>query len=365
MPERIEDRVRFGTIRYANCWEDADVLCAALEPTPGKRFLSIASGGDNSLSLAAAGAEVIAADLSPAQLACVDLKIAAIRRLGHGDLLAFLGVSPSADRLAIYESLKGDLPEEACTFWEAHPRAIKEGMIHAGRFERYFHSFRRWVLPLIHGRRTVEQLLAEKNQADRQEFFASRWDGVRWRLLFRVFFSRSVMGRLGRDPEFFRYVEGSVADRIMERTRYALTVLATHSNPYLHYILRGNFSATLPRYLRMEHFGALREGLDRLTLFRGPIQEAARAQRGGGFDGFNLSDIFEYLSPEASARTYAALLQSARPHARLAYWNMLAPRRCPTELASRIAPMDELASRLFERDLAFFYSAFILEEVRG
>ncbi len=35
------------------------------------------------------------------------------------------------------------------------------------------------------------------------------------------------MGRLGRDPEFFRYVEGSVAERILERVEYALTVPAS------------------------------------------------------------------------------------------------------------------------------------------
>ena len=29
--------------------------------------------------------------------------------------------------------------------------------------------------------------------------------------MFRMFFSRTVMGRFGRDPSFFRYVEGDVA----------------------------------------------------------------------------------------------------------------------------------------------------------
>src|SRR5437773_3458117 len=68
-PDRIEERARFGYVRYANCWEDANVLCDALEPAPGKRILSIASGGDNSFALAADGAHVVAVDLSEAQLA--------------------------------------------------------------------------------------------------------------------------------------------------------------------------------------------------------------------------------------------------------------------------------------------------------
>ena len=75
-------------------------------------------------------------------------------------------------------------------------------------------------------------------------------------MLFRVFFSRFVMGRLGRDPEFFRYVEGSVSDRILSRTRHALTVLPTHANPFLAYILTGNYGDALPRYLRPEYLCA-------------------------------------------------------------------------------------------------------------
>ncbi|MHC4916703.1 MAG: BtaA family protein [Planctomycetota bacterium] len=363
MADRIESRARFTRIRYANCWEDADVLCAALEPRPGKRILSIASGGDNSLALAAEGAEVVAADLSPAQLACVELKIAAVRRLEHPDLLGFLGVSPADNRDKTYHVLMGELSEDARDFWDAHPGEIGRGIVHAGRFERYFRVFRKWVLPLVHRRRAVEDLLAEKDAGAREEFYETRWNTWRWRLLFRVFFSRFVMGRLGRDPEFFRYVSGSVAERIMERARYALTVLPTHANPYLHYILNGNFAPALPRYLRPEKFEAVRAGAERLTLFRGPIEEAAKEHRGGGFDGFNLSDVFEYLSPELCSYVYPLLLDSALPGSRLAYWNMLAPRRCPKELASRVNPLEEEAAGLFERDLAFFYSAFVLEEV--
>src|SRR3954463_966768 len=110
MPDRIEDRARFDLVRYANVWEDAEVLRVALAPAPGRRMLSIASGGDNAFALLAAGAEVVAADLSPAQIALVELKRAAIRRLGREELLAFLGLGQGEDRRAVYERLEKDLP---------------------------------------------------------------------------------------------------------------------------------------------------------------------------------------------------------------------------------------------------------------
>ena len=43
---------RFDRIRYAQCWEDADVLLDALQVEPGDTCLSIASAGDNTLALA-------------------------------------------------------------------------------------------------------------------------------------------------------------------------------------------------------------------------------------------------------------------------------------------------------------------------
>ncbi len=63
------------------------MLCDALLPAPGKRMLAIASAGDNAFALLAGGAEVVAVDLSAAQLALVELKRAAIRQLDNDTVL--------------------------------------------------------------------------------------------------------------------------------------------------------------------------------------------------------------------------------------------------------------------------------------
>jgi S-adenosylmethionine-diacylglycerol 3-amino-3-carboxypropyl transferase len=360
----IDSRARFDLVRYANCWEDADVLCEALRPAPGKRFLSVASAGDNSFALVADGATVVAADVSPAQLALVELKAAAIRRLDREAVLGFLGFRPATDRGRTLDALRPELSERALAFWSGRRVAIEAGVGHCGKFEGYFRLFRTKVLPWVHGRSAVRALLEERDESGRRAFYEKVWNNRRWRLLFRVFFSRFVMGRLGRDPEFFRYVEGSVADRILERARYALTVLPTHENPYLEYIFTGNFGRTLPRWLRPGPFAALRGRLNLLTLFEGPIENAALELREGGFDGFNLSDVFEYLDPAKCRGMWGTFVEAARPSARFAYWNMLVPRRCPEDLASRVEPLSHEAERLFRRDLAFFYSAFVLERAR-
>src|SRR5262245_20941494 len=150
MPARIEDRARFDLVRYANVWEDAETMRAALAPAPGKRMLSIASAGDNAFVLLAAGAEVVAADLSPAQLSLVELKRAAIRRLGYEEAIAFLGVREGGDRRPVYELLEHDLTPRALEFWRERLDEVAAGVIHHGKFESYFRLFRERVLPLIH-----------------------------------------------------------------------------------------------------------------------------------------------------------------------------------------------------------------------
>lgn len=336
------------------------MLCEALEPVAsGGRLLSIASAGDNALALLTLDpAEVWAVDLSASQLACVALRVAAFRELDYGALLAFLGVEPADDRVETYHRLRARLTEEHAAFWDAHQDIVQGGVIHGGKFERYFRTFRRWVLPLVHSRRSVEELLTPRDAAERERFYADRWDTWGWRALFRVFFSRAVMGKMGRDPEFFAHVDGPVADRILARTRYAMTAIPTADNPYLAYTLAGNFSAgALPRYLERRHFEAIRARLDRLHLARVPADQAE-----GTFDGFNLSDIFEYMDPLEHERCYGRLLDRARPGALLVYWNMLAPRAIPGSVERRARALTERASALHARDRAWFYQRLHVDQ---
>lgn len=357
----IHARAAFDFVRYGAVWEDADVLCEALAPRArGGRVLSIASAGDNALALLTLDpAEVVAADLSSAQLACVSLRVAALRALDHAGLLAFLGVTPDESRARTYASLRATLDPDARAFWDAHPNDIAAGVLYAGKFERYLRAFRRRVLPLVHSERMIHELEQLADPAEQERFYSRRWDTWRWRLLFRLFFSRFVMGRAGRDPEFFAQVEGSVGERILARTRWAMTRLPVRTNPYFRAILAPGFSPdALPLWLRPQHTEAIRDRLDRLRLLHGPVENAP-----GPFDAFNLSDIFEYMPMPECTRVYGALIERSNPGARLVYWNMLAPRRRPEPFASRVRECIAESEALHERDRAWFYRALRIEEV--
>ncbi len=365
MTAQIAAKANFENIRYAQLWEDADVLVNALNGNAGRTFVSICSAGDNALALLTLDPKrVIVVDLSQAQVECLKLRIAAMRALDHTAYLELLGARPSNRRGDLLDQVAARLPEASQHFWQAQRSGVVlYGAGGVGKFEHYFRIMKTWLLPLVHNHRTVDDVFVSRPLPERLRFYDTRWNSWRWRLLLRAFFSRFAMGRLGRDPAFFDHVEGSVCDHVARRIVHAAVELDPEDNPYLHWILKGTMGRALPLAWRAESYDIIRDRLDRLDIrvgsFENLITEGVRA------DGFNLSDIFEYMDPATFAAVYGQLLQAANPGARLVYWNMMAPRRVPQLFRSTIATRADLESRGKAMDKAFFYSDFVVEEVRG
>lgn len=364
MTSDIATRADFSRLRYAQCWEDADVLLRGLEVQPGETCLTVASAGDNSLSLLTADpGRVIAIDLSGAQLAALELRVAAYRELNHGELLELVGSRRSSRRLALYARCRTRLSTDARRFWDAQPNAIAHGIGGAGKFERYLGLFRRWVLPIVHPRTRARALLREVSAEERQQFFREHWDTLPWRMLFRAFFSERILGWLGRDPSFFRYAEQSVAEHLLTRVRHALTELDPASNPYIHWILTGKHAAELPHALREENFDVIRSRLDRLEWHRASLESVVASVALPVIDRMNLSNVFEYVATDRFRDILVKLARSARQGTRLVYWNMIVPRRGSDTAPSLLRELPALARELFTRDKVFFYSALRVEEV--
>jgi S-adenosylmethionine-diacylglycerol 3-amino-3-carboxypropyl transferase len=364
----------FHEIRYAQVWEDPRVLRRGLELRAGEVALSIGAAGDNALALLLDDpAEVWAVDFSPAQVALFELKRAALARLEAEELHAFFGVDakavPAARRLTLWrEKLRDALGVEARAFFEAREQAIAAGLLGSGRFERYFAIFRRFVLPLVQAQSDVRRFLAAGSLAEQRALFRSRWDNRRWRALFRLFFGETLLGRLGRDPSFFAFVEeGDVGGAFLKRAERALCDLPVSDNYFIEWILTGRYSGRLglPPWLEPENLPTLRARLSRIRLVRSSLEDALAREDAPLFSAFNLSDIFEWMSPADTLHTFRLVLSKSAPGARLVYWNLLVPRRRPDELEAELVPDEEKAAALHAIDRAFFYRDVVVERVPG
>ena len=354
-------------ISYAQCWEDPRMLQEALDVGPQDDVLSICSAGDNAFALAIAGARTVTCiDLSAPQIALAKLKLVAAEKFDLERFRSFLGVGPIGQRVFLYHELRPFLDESTRLWWDSHEAWIRSGLLNCGKFERYLSTFRTRVLPLVHRRKIVDQFLDMSDVSEQRQFYDQRWNTFRCRSMFRVFFSKAVMQRSGRSPAQFAHVQGPISQAFMSRTEHVLTTMPVADNPFVQWILGGeyrNVDNSHP-YLSAEGHAALAKVADRFTFVHDDLISHLNACDEGTYSAFNLSDVPEYLSEEETASLLRCCVRASRQGGRIAYWNLLVPRHRPEQMADVLDRNEAKAAELIVNDRAFVYGDFQLETVR-
>ena len=357
------ERARLDEIRYARVWEDHRLVEEGLAIGAEDHVLSIGSAGCNVLNvLLREPRAVTAVDVSPAQIALVRLKLAAIAQLAHRDFLALLG-HVTADRAAIYERL--DLDETTRAFWDARPDAIAAGVANAGRLERYFAGFAEQARALSPPG-AIDRLLDLDDVAAQRALFAEIATPA-FEAAFRAKYNQETMASEGRDPSQLVFVrEADVAGFFWERLRWVTSALPARGNFYLASFFGGYRALDrVPPYLLRESYERLRALLPRVTVFEGDLDAALASRPRGAFTKACLSDVFEYMSDEAAAKLFSTLADRIRPNGRICYWNLLVPRASPDSLRDALTPLSDLSRTLWQNDRSWFYRAFHVEQIRS
>ena len=348
-------------INYSQCWEDPRILIEALGVNSEDSVLSITSGGDNALALLLLEPKNIESiDLNAAQNYLLELKIAAAKTLGYREYLEFLGAVKSGHRAVLFEKVKSELSPVANTWWSNRPALIKQGVINSGRFERFTAWFARYILPLIHSRRTIQKLLSSRNIEEQRTFYRDTWDSKRWRLAFGLASNRFMLKRYARQQGMFAYTEGqTVADVYRKRLERHLTSVPISDNFFLHYSLTGRYGDVLPPYLEEKGYTRLREVPKAvLSVATNDLLSYLQSMPADTFSKFNLSDIFEALSPEQNDLLWGHIVRTAKSGAVVAYWNNLVERTYPSRFSSQIHSETNSANNLHAEDRVFFYDSF-------
>ena len=365
-----ENKVDFSLIRYSQCWEDTEVLLESLNIQENDICFGILSAGDNVFSMLAENPKkVVALDISFPQIALAKLKREVFKSFSYEEMLNFMGIKSSSERIGMYEKIRSNLEESVKNYWDFNKEAIENGIIHIGKFEKFFKIFRKRILPFVHNKKRIGKLLEKKSRQERIEYYDRHWNNFRWKLMFKLFFSRYVVGKLGRDKEFFRYAEKNISEEMKERSRYALCELDSYENPYIYYIMTGNYRLDcLPYFLREENFENIKKNLHKLEIVQNSVEEYL-----DGIDfkinKFNLSDIFEYMSLENYKKLMKKIYDNADNNAILAYWNLIVERNSSKlesiegeeNIKNNFHRLKEQS--LHEKDKTFFYTDFVVEKV--
>ena len=344
-------------IRYSQSWEDADLLLNALALHPDDNVFSITSGGCNTLAMASLNVHsILAADINPAQNFLLELKLRAIQHFGYDLLLEFLGVRDSNKREELYHEISDTLTDGAKHFWDEQQNAVRKGCIHSGKFEGYLQLFRKYFLPFIHSKKTTINLITPKALLEQKEFYSKKWDSYKWRLLFRIFFSKPVMQALGRSPEMFRFAaKDAIGEYYLSKTQKAFTDESLFDNSYVEYILRGNYFNSLPFYIRPETIQRLKSKTIKMDLRTGHIIDILGNLPDNSLSKYNLSDVFESLSEEGTQKIFSEILRTGCNNARIVFWNNLVKRDVSKRLAPFFRREKDIEMQLRSKEKVFFY----------
>ncbi|HWD41464.1 MAG TPA: DUF3419 family protein [Fimbriimonas sp.] len=276
---RKQPEIMFGQVR-----EDV-----ALEASLARgSCLCIASGGDTALSLLRSNAdEVTAIDVNPAQLYLVELKVAALRRLPYSELIRCM----TEDARSSYTPLRDSLGPEAQAFFDARIPALRHGLQTCGKVDGLIAALAR-LLPFVHRKRTLVELLSQPTIDRQREFYRKRWNTWAWRAGLTLLVNQASLAlaysrRFGMaaGTNFGRYFLSGF-DQVFEESPAA-------SNPFVWQVfLSREKNLPLPDWLSEEAGAAIRAKLDRLTLACGDVADVLLSRR-SQFDFASLTNILD------------------------------------------------------------------------
>jgi S-adenosylmethionine-diacylglycerol 3-amino-3-carboxypropyl transferase len=364
----IATQLDLDQIRYSTVWEDHRLLEAALRVGPGDEVLSIAGAGCNVLALLLQEPESITAvDMSPAQVALLELNLAGIGQLDHDRFVALLGLRPCEDRLGIYEQLRSTLPASAVAFWDAHPQELAAGVVGCGRLDRFFRTFRTEHLARLWPPDLVERLFDAPDLTTQAALFEREAFTEPFQQQLLRYFGQPRLQAEGRDPAQYRYVTRDDPAPFFLRRFHDLCVgTPLRGNFYAERFLTGTYRDLEqgPPHLRPAEFTKLKGLVQRVRVVTTELEQLLSAEPSQRYDKANLSDVFEYMSADAAHHVFAALTDQLRSGGRIAYWNLLVERIPPASLRDRLVSLTAEADDLWRQDRVFFYQSFHIEERR-
>ncbi len=346
LPDSVVDKLYFAQVR-----EDPLLEIEALAPGPDDTIVVVGSGGCTALSLLAAGAgRVVAVDLNRVQNNLTELKAAAIRTLPAQDAVAFLGGAPmpAKGRGERYRAMAPDLGEEARAWWDGHTKQLASGVLGAGVTERFIGGVIAAMKVAVHPPGRIRRLLACRTLDQQRELFHSEWDTVRWRLFFTLLLNRAVF-RKTYHPAFFEHVENpSFANHFRALADHAITEIPISTNYFLNHMLTGAYPVGVPGGLPPYLAGPFSP--DGLSIVDGSYTAYLRTRPEASVDGFAVSNILEWLTPEQSDELFAEVVRTAVPGARFVFRNFVGWNEVPERWREAVVEDREVGDALIVRD---------------
>lgn len=325
----------FSGLVYSQIWEDPEVDMAALDLKPGKRIITISSGGCNAMSyLTASPAEVIAVDLNPAHVALLKLKATAARLLPTYDaFFRFFGHADEKDNTALYDRfIRDHLPEDSRAYWEKRDlfgrrqiKLFRQNVYRFGLLGRFIGTVH--LIAKLYGK-DPRQMLSATNMEEQRRLFdetlAPVFDTkfVRWLCSMPV----SLYG-LGIPPAQYAYLSadagGDVAGLLRQRLERLACDFPLEDNYFAWQAFGRGYDRkarrAVPPYLRRDAYEAVKANAGRISVYHMSMTDKLAAEQGDSLDGYVLLDAQDWMTPAQMTDLWREITRTARPGARVIF----------------------------------------------
>jgi S-adenosylmethionine-diacylglycerol 3-amino-3-carboxypropyl transferase len=362
-----------NNLTYTSSYEDSHTDLEALKIKPTDVVLCITGSGARTLELLLGGGKkYISVDISSAQNFLLELLVAAFKSLSYEDILQFLGVTSSLDRVKIFqERLVDQLSPEAKIFWKKNKtlQKIRDGVIYSGDASHLLVLTS--ILKRFLGLDGIKDIFSYTEIQDQQKFweehhlkfekkfklFARFWKGIiRTAAFFRNPFSDNRLpSSSSRDIE-----------RVAQRFHDGIYRHLARSNPFMVLPILGKYdlSYALPLFLQNKSYPEIRQGLGKIEIVTESIDDYLKKCPDNSVDKFSFSNVPDALKKENILPLWDQLLRVCKPGGRIImrYFrnNPLSPDFLPS-IADKIKRLEEEEKRLELNDLSYVYNIVLVE----
>lgn len=342
-------------IVFTRAWEDDRLDLAALAVRPGERVLVVAAAGDVPLAIAAAGAaEVVAVDLNPAQLRLTALKIAA-SCLDSDERYRWFEVGRVADPARRFrEVIRARLGPDDAEFWDRHIAIFEDDFHRHAGVERSFARLGWLVRLLVPG--LGRQIEAFDEPLDQQRWWRSH---ARPRLFGPLthWLARHTPALAPLAPnryELRRMREGGYSYAIADRIDGVLGRTLVRRHPWWRPAFSGRVAdpGDGAAWLDPGVAAAVTESAGAIRLVRGDLTDVLAGSPAASFDAVTVSNVPDWLDPEATMRLVNAIGRAVRPGGRVLARSVLPDGGLPAHPALRLDP---LSATLLDQERTALY----------
>lgn len=345
----------FSTIIYSAANEDPNSELTTLQLTADDTVLTITGSGARALDLLIANPKKITSvDMNKTQNFLLELKCSAYKNLNYPAFKKFIGLENCNQRLTVYETLKGDLTEEAQRYWQAEPKKIANGILYCGVWESYLLKLS-WLTR--YRSKLIKQLFNADSLQTQKKLFKTQWNGFLWKQFVKILNVRWIWKYLLKepgidliDPELY------IGHYLDQRLEHIVSTQKVNTNPFLNLIIFGKYNEQcLPLHLQAQYFDTIKASIGKIQPVTMALDECLKAYP-NSIDAFSISDFSSYATPQQYASIWQSIMIAAKDKARVCERFFLVNYQPEGIEGVNIIRNKALELQLLQNDHSFIYS---------